>query len=203
MRKLRYPRPSSLLGFAIVAVLCISGCGYHFASSGDALPPSAQTIYVARFGNATRVTGLNEELMRYIKDEIAMHRRLTVVDSPDQADLQLSGVVRLAIEAPINFNTAYEPTTFRNSVVVSAVLKDLHTKKIIWSSTRIGSGQHVAVVATNIVTTTPTFLQQNLRSGDISQMPDLQIEQSETAVGRDLMMQRFAKSLYVEMAEGF
>ncbi len=53
------------------------------------------------------------------------------------------------------------------------------------------------------MTTTPTFLQQNLRSGDISQMPDLQIEQSETAVGRDLMMQKFAKSLYVEMAEGF
>ena len=187
----------------IVAALCISGCGYHFASSGDALPPSAQTIYVGRFGNATRLTGINDELMRYIKDEIAMHRRLKLVDSPDEADLQLSGIVRLAIQGPINFNTAYEPTTYRNSVVVSAVLKDLHTKKIIWSTTRVGSGQHVAVVATNIVTTTPTFLQQNLRGGDIAQMPDLQIAQSETAVGRDLMMQRFAKSLYVEMAEGF
>ena len=75
----------------IVAALCISGCGYHFASSGDALPPSAQTIYVARFGNATRLTGINDELMRYIKDEIAMHRRLKLVDSPDEADLQLSG----------------------------------------------------------------------------------------------------------------
>ena len=59
------------------------------------------------------------------------------------------------------------------------------------------------MVATNIVTTTPTFLQQNLRSGDIAQMPDIQVAQSETASGRDLMMQRFAKSLYIEMAEGF
>jgi hypothetical protein len=203
VRKLRYPRPSRLLGFAIVAVLCISGCGYHFAASGDALPPSAQTIYVVRFGNFTRLTGINDELMRYIKDEITMHHRLTLVDSPDQADLQLSGVVRLAIQAPINFNTAYEPTTYRNSVTVSAVLKDLHTKKIIWSTSRVGAGQHVPVVATNVVTTTPSFLQQNLRSGDIAQMTDIQIAQSETASGRDLMMQRFAKSLYVEMAEGF
>jgi hypothetical protein len=203
VRKIRYPRPSRLLGFAIAAALCISGCGYHFASSGDALPPSAQTIYVARFGNNTRLTGVNDELMRYIKDEIAMHRRLTLVDSPDQADLQLSGMVKLATQAPSNFNTAYEPTTYRHSVTVSAVLKDLHTKKVIWSTTRVGSGQHVPVVATNVVTTTPSFLQQNLRSGDIARMTDIQIAQTQTAAGRDLMMQRFAKNLYVEMAEGF
>jgi len=187
----------------IVAGLCISGCGYHFAASGDVLPQGAQTIYVKRFGNLTRITGINVELMRYLKDEIALHRRLTVVDSPDAADLQLSGMVRLSIDAPINFNGVYEPTIYRNTVEVSAVLKDLHTKKIIWSTSRVGAGQHVPVVATNVVTTTPSFLQQNLRSGDIAQMTDIQIAQSETASGRDLMMQRFAKSLYVEMAEGF
>ena len=85
MRKSHYPRPSSLLGFAIAAGLLISGCGYHFAASGDALPQGAQTIYVSRFGNSTRVTGINDELMRYIKDEIAMHRRLKVVSSRDMA----------------------------------------------------------------------------------------------------------------------
>ena len=200
---MRYPGPSRLLGFVIVAVLCISGCGYHFAASGDALPQGAQTIYVARFGNVTRLTGINDELRRYIQDEIAMHRRLTVVDSPDAADLQLSGVVRLSVDAPINFNTAYEPTTYRNSVIVSAVLKDLHTKKTIWSTTRVGSGQHAPVVATNVVVTTPSFLQQNLRSGDIAQLTDLQVAQTQTAVARDMMMQRFAKNLYTEMAEGF
>ena len=93
----------------IVAGLCISGCGYHFAASGDVLPQGAQTIYVKRFGNLTRITGINVELMRYLKDEIALHRRLTVVDSPDAADLQLSGMVRLSIDAPINFNGVYEP----------------------------------------------------------------------------------------------
>jgi len=75
----------------MVAVLMLSGCGYHFASSGDALPPSAETIYVSRFTNNTRITGANDELMRYIKDEIALHSRLKVVDSPATADLELSG----------------------------------------------------------------------------------------------------------------
>ena len=167
------------------------------------LPQSAQTIYVARFGNGTRLTGINDELMRYIKDEIALHRRLKVVDSPDAADLELSGEVRLSVQGPINFNTAYEPTTYRNDLTVSAVLRDLHTKKTIWSTSRISSGQHAPVVATNVVTTTPTFLQGNLRSDDIAQMTDLQIAQSQTATARDQMMQRFAKNLYTEMAEGF
>lgn len=187
----------------IVAGLCISGCGYHFAASGDVLPQGAQTIYVKRFGNLTRVTGINDELMRYIKDEIASHRRLKVVDSPNAADLQLSGTVRLVVDAPINFNGAYEPTVYRNTVAVSAVLDDLRTNKTIWSTTRIGGGEHAPVVATNIVITTPGFLQQNLDAGDVAQLTDLQTAQSQTAAARDLMMQKLAQNLYSEMAEGF
>ncbi|MGA9721265.1 MAG: LPS assembly lipoprotein LptE [Candidatus Binatus sp.] len=200
---MRYPRPSRLLGFVIAAGFCISGCGYHFAASGDALPSGAQTIYVARFGNTTRVTGLNDELMRYIKDEIALHKRLTVVDSPDAADLELSGDVRLFNSSPSNFNNAFEPTGYRQSITVSAQLRDLHTKKEVWSARNIGGSVRTPVVGTTVVTTTPEFLQQNLRGGDIAEMSDLQIAQTQTAAGRDQMMQRFAHSLYVEMAEGF
>jgi Lipopolysaccharide-assembly len=200
---LRYPRPSRLLGIVIAAGLCISGCGYHFAASGDELPQDARTIYVARFGNTTRVTGLNDELMRYIKDEIALHKRLTVVDSPDAADLQLSGDVRLFNTAPSNFNNAFEPTAYRQSITVSAQLRDLRTKKEIWSARNVGGSFRAPVVGTTVVTPTPEFLQQNLRAGDIAEMSDLQVAQTQTAAGRDQMMQRFAHSLYVEMAEGF
>lgn len=187
----------------IVAGLCISGCGYHFAASGDELPRDARTIYVARFSNTTRVTGLNDELMRYIKDEIALHKRLTVVDSPDAADLQLSGDVRLFNTAPSNFNNAFEPTAYRQSITVSAQLRDLRTKKEIWSARNIGGSVRAPVVGTTVVTTTPEFLQQNLRGGDIAELTDIQVAQTQTAAGRDQMMQRFAHSLYVEMAEGF
>ncbi|MGO9799307.1 MAG: LPS assembly lipoprotein LptE, partial [Candidatus Binatus sp.] len=180
-----------------------SGCGYHFAASGDVLPANAKTIYVDRFGNTTRFTGINDQLMRYIKDEIDLHRRLSIVDSPNSADLELSGLVRLAIDPPINFNAVYEPTTYRNNVTVSATLKDLHTNKTIWSVTRLSNGQHASIVAQTVVNTTPEFLQQNLRTGDIAQMTDLQTAQTQTAAARDLMMQKLAKNLYTEMAEGF
>jgi len=203
VRKSHYPRPSSLLGFAIAAGLLISGCGYHFAASGDALPQGAQTIYVSRFGNTTRVTGINDELMRYIKDEIAMHRRLKVVSSRDLADLELSGEVRFAVQTPVNFNSALEPIQYNQNVIVSATLKDLRAKKTIWRTNNVAAGGSAPVVATTVVATTPTFLQQNLRGNDIANLTDIQTAQTQTAGARDLMMQTFAKNLYSEMAEGF
>ena len=141
--------------------------------------------------------------MRYVKDEIAMHRRLTVVDSPDAADLELSGEVRLFVQTPVNFNSALEPTTYSESMTISAMLKDLHTKKAIWSTHNLGSAQQAPVVGQTTVSTTPSFLQQNLRGSDIAHLTDLQVAQTQTASALDLMMQGLAANLYTEMAEGF
>jgi hypothetical protein len=198
----RYPRPSKLL-LAIVAALLFSGCGYHFAASGDALPPDAHTIYVSRFTNNTRITGVNDELMRYVKDEIALHRRLKVVDSPDAADLELSGTIRFATSNPINFNSALEPTQYNEAMVVAAALTDLHAKKTIWTTHTVSAAQHAPVVPQATVVTSPSFLQQNMRSQDIAGLTDIQTAQTQTSAARDLMMQQLAQNLYAEMAEGF
>lgn len=198
-----YPRLSRLLGFATVAALFFSGCGYHFAASGDALPANAQTIYVERFSNDTRVTGINDELMRYIKDEIDMHRRLKVVDSPAAADLELSGDVRFVNLVPTNFNSALEPTQYNQTMVLSAMLKDMHEKKTIWVTHNVSAGEHAPIVPQTTVTTTPTFLRQNLRGEDIANMTDIQTAQSEMSASSDVMMKRLAQNLYAQMAEGF
>jgi hypothetical protein len=191
--------------FAIVAAAALgaAGCGYHFAASGDALPSGAQTIYVQRFKNNTRFTGLNDEFMRYVKDEIAMHRRLKVVDDPEGADLVMTGEIKYAAATPVNFNSVLEPTIYNQNMSVSAALKDTKANKVIWSTRNVNNVQHDPVVGQTVVTTTPTFLQQNLRGGDIAQMPDIQVAQSETSATRDVMMQKVAANLYSEMAEGF
>jgi outer membrane lipopolysaccharide assembly protein LptE/RlpB len=202
VRNPRYPRPSRL-SLAVVAALLFSGCGYHFASSGDALPPSAQTIYVSLFANNTRITGVNDEFMRYVKDEIAMHRRLKVVESPDAADLELSGAVRYTTQTPTSFNSALEPTQYNQSMVVSAALTDLHAKKTIWTTHTVSASQTAPITPQSTVVSSPSFLQQNLRANDIAGLTDIQTAQAETSSARDLMMQRLAQNLYSEMAEGF
>ncbi len=201
MRKSLHRSLSRLAWLAIAVAL--SGCGYHFAGSGDALPTAAQTIYVERFSNRTRTTGLNDEFMRYVKDEIALHKRLKVVDTPSDADLELSGEIMYSASAPVNFNSVLEPTIYNQSMQVTATLKDTKSNKTIWSTRNVGNTQHTPVVAQTVITTTPTYLQQNLRTGDIQQMTDIQVAQSMTVASKDVMMQTVAKNLYSEMAEGF
>lgn len=190
-------------GVVVALAIGLGGCGYHLAASGDALPSNAKTIYVERFANGTRFTGANDELMRYIKDEIALHDRLQVIDSPSQADLILSGAIYSIYTTPSAYNSVLEPTIYTQSISVAAELKDVKENKVIWQAHGINNSQTAQVVAQTVVTTTPNFVQQNLRGSDIAKMQDIQVAQTQNAAAHDQMMQQVAKNLYAEMAEGF
>jgi hypothetical protein len=201
LRKPNSSGPVRVIG--LLLALALGGCGYHFGASGSNLPSGAETIYVARFTNHTRQTGLNDVFMRYVNDEIAMHHRLRLVDSPSEADLELTGQILTINTLPSAFNSVLEPTIYNASMTVSAQLKDLRTNKVIWSARSIGNLQHDPVVAQAVVPTLPTFVQGNLRGSDVAKLPDLQVASSQAALGQDTMMQNVAKNLYASMAEGF
>jgi hypothetical protein len=187
----------------LAALLLTSGCGYHFGASGTNLPPSAQTIYIARFANNTRQTGLNDEFMVYLKDEVASHKRLTIVDTPSDADLELTGQVTQSLAIPNAFNSVLEPTQYAGTLVVRAWLRDRHSNKVLWSTNGMTSTENYATVSQNVVNTTPTFLQQNLRSADIARMSDIQTAQTQERGSRTQMMAGLAAHMYDSMATGF
>src|ERR1019366_524445 len=184
----------------LAAMLLASGCGYNFGASGTNLPPSAQTIYIARFTNQTRQTGLNDEFMVYLKDEIASHKRLAIVDSPSNADLLLTGQVTQSLAVPNAFNSVLEPTQYARTLVVRAWLRDRRSSKLLWSTSGMSDTQNYATVSQNVVNTTPTFLQQNLRSGDIARMSDIQTAQTQERGSRAQTMAGLAAHMYDSMA---
>jgi lipopolysaccharide assembly LptE-like protein len=188
---------------AMALTTMLAGCGYHFAASGSNLPSGAETIYVARFTNRTRQTGINDVFMRYVDDEIAMHHRLQLVDSPSEADLELTGEILTVTAMPSSFNSVLEPTIYNQAMTVSAQLKDLRTNKVIWTASSLGNMQHDPVVAQGVVPTLPTFVQGNLRGSDVAKLPDLQVASTQGALGQQNMMQNVAKNLYASMASGF
>lgn len=196
-------RPKIFLLLSAILAIFASGCGYQFAASGSALPTQAKTIYVERFTNDSRMTGINDEFMRYLKDEIANHKRLQVVDSPDQADLILSGTMIVANPTPAGFNAVNEPTLYNQSIGANATLTDTHTHKVIWSTRGVSATDQFAVVGPSVITTSPTFLQQNLRSQDIANMTDIQVAATEQRASMNQTMQQLAQNLYDSMAEGF
>jgi hypothetical protein len=191
-------------GLAIVtATLVLAGCGYRFGASGTNLPATAKTIYVERFTNRTRQTGLNDEFMVYLKDEIASHKRLTIVDDPSQADLILTGQVFQYLAVPNAFNSILEPTQYAETLTVRAWLRDKHANKVIWSTNYMSDTEDYANVSQNVVNTTPTFLQQNLRSADIARLSDIQTAETQERGSRTQMMANLAAHMYDSMATGF
>ena len=103
------------------------------------------------------------------------------------------GVWRMAIPG--------NPTAY--PITIPGKLVDILVNKTIFSTHNLGSLTHTPIVAQNVTITTPTFLQQNLRSENYDHMTDLQTAQSQTEMTQDQMLQRLAAALYTEMAEGF
>jgi len=187
---------------AMLAAAMASGCGYHFAAAGSGLPAAARTIYVDRFANRSRITGLNDQFARYMKDEIANHKRLELVDDPGQADLRLSGNLLRDDTAPTTYNSVAEPTQYGANLFADAKLVDNHTNKVLWDG-RMSSSAYYGVVPQAVVVTDPHFLQQNLRGQDIVKLPDVQVEATQQSSAQDQMMADLAHNLYAAMSEGF
>lgn len=208
MKNARMPRrtaPDRLilpLGFAAL-IAAIAGCGYHFGAEGSGLPPQAKTIYVQRFTNRSRYTGMEDQFDRYMKDEIAQHKRLELVDDPDQADLVLSGELLYIKKLAGGANSASEPIDYTQTINANAQLTDQHTKQVIWRSTGLFATDTYAVVSTAVVTTAPEFLQQNLRSQDIPNFPDVQLAKTQSDFSQQQNLEGLAQSVYVSMSEGF
>jgi hypothetical protein len=197
--RLRLDRLGALLAIA----LAVGGCGYQFGAAGSSLPKQAKTIYVEKFENHTHYTGLDDQLMRYIKDEIADRKRLAVVEGSADADLLLTGEVLTLQSIPLATNAVGEPITYNESIGANATRTDAHTHQVIWLSSGINAGEQVPVVAGAVITTSPNFLQQNLRAQDIANLPDLQLAQTQRSFARGEMMQTLAQNLYASMTEGF
>lgn|SRR5271170_2252111 len=202
MRTLSWPRNRLYLVGLLVA-LAAAGCGYTF-SSADTLPSSAHTIYVAPFTNMSNDTGIQDVFARYMKDEIAKHDRLQLVDDPAGADLELSGTIVRAEAYPAAENAVGEPTIYNLGLQVNARLvnKKDHNK-VLWDGRNVNSQQQYAVVPQAVLATSPQFLSHNFRSSDINQLTDSQVGTTQGGVAQDEAMTAVAQNIYSGMASGF
>jgi hypothetical protein len=190
------------LMFALLATAG-AGCGYHFAAEGSGLPSQAKTLYVGKFTNRSRMTGINDQFQHYMQDEVAQHKRLELVDDPAQADLVLQGELVYVTNVPIASNSVSEPLIYSETLSANASLTDQHTHSIIWSSNGVNATESYAVVPQAVVTTSPMFLQQNLRSQDVANLPDIQLAKTQHDFSQQQALGNLAHNIYVSMSEGF
>lgn len=207
MKALVTPSRTMLKRFTLLLACAVAmvaaGCGYHFGAEGAALPAQAKTIYVEKFRNRSRFTGINDQFARYMEDEIANHKRLEVVDDPATADLVLAGELVYVETAPLATNAVNEPIDYSLTLTANATLTDQHTHRVVWNTAGMAASQVYAVVAPAVVTTSPQFLQQNMRARDIANLTDIEVARSQQRFSQGQALQTLAQNIYSSMAEGF
>lgn len=190
-----------ILGGAMLAGF--GACGYQFVGESSLLPKDARTIYVEPFVNRTRDIGMEKELTTALRGEFYRRRQLTVVDTSDQADVIVTGVVRSLERTVASVNRKDEVLQYESVLILDVTLRRREPNEILWRGqnlrlTELHSGSRAAVV-----TTSSEFQTGTLNALDVRRMTDVQLTESERKGMRDQVMERFAKELYQRVMEMF
>jgi DNA polymerase III delta subunit len=124
--------------FAVAMSLIIDVCGYKQAGKGKSLPANIKTIAVPVFQNSSLKYRVEQRFTQAVIDEILKRARaLRVVTTQDNADAVLNGDIR-SFRAPGSIlDDRGRTRVWDVRIVVSIVVRDLKTHKIIFQNQRM------------------------------------------------------------------
>jgi len=111
----------------------VSGCGYHVAGHGSALPKSIHVIAVPALENKTTSYRLEQKLTAATVHEFLAKTSYKVVSKPEAGDAVLRGTV-VSLEAlPLLFDTTTgRATTMLVTVKCEVTLTESATQKVLY-----------------------------------------------------------------------
>jgi outer membrane lipopolysaccharide assembly protein LptE/RlpB len=189
--------------FAMMTVAPLGGCGYQFVGESSLLPKEARTIYVEPFVNRSRDVGLDKELTTALRGEFYRRGQLKIVESAEQADLILSGVIRSLDSTVASVNRDDEVLQYESLLIMDVTLRRREPNEILWRGQGVRLNQVYAGSRAAVVTTSSAFRTGTLNSTDVSQMTDIQLTELDRRAIRDRLMEQFARELHQRVTEMF
>ena len=190
--------------FAMMTVAPLGGCGYQFVGESSLLPKEARTIYVEPFVNRSRDVGLDKELTTALRGEFYRRGQLKIVESAEQADLILSGVIRSLDSTVASVNRDDEVLQYESLLIMDVTLRRREPNEILWRGQGVRLNQVYAGSRAAVVTTSSAFQSTTtLNSRDVSQFTDIQLTELDRRAVRDRLMEQFARELHQRVTEMF
>jgi len=190
--------------FAMMTVAPLGGCGYQFVGESSLLPKEARTIYVEPFVNRSRNVGLDKELTTALRGEFYRRGQLKIVESAEQADLILSGVIRSLDSTVASVNRDDEVLQYESLLIMDVTLRRREPNEILWRGQGVRLNQVYAGSRAAVVTTSSAFQSTTtLNSRDVSQLTDIQLTELDRRAVRDRLMEQFARELHQRVTEMF
>lgn len=189
--------------FGLFLALTGMGCGYQFAGKGEAFPKDVRTVFVETFVNRSKDVGIDSEIASALRSEFRQRGQLRVVDSLEQADAVLSGVVRSFDSRVVAVNREDEVLQFEMVLVADMSLRRRSPDELLWRTqgTRLAelhSGSRGAVV-----TSSSAFKSGTLNPGDVRRLTDIQLTETVKQETRERLVEKFARELHQRLMEMF
>jgi outer membrane lipopolysaccharide assembly protein LptE/RlpB len=107
--------------FLCIALIFVTGCGYHLRGGGDALPEDIRTVALISFVNKTYDAEIELLISSALSAELSKGSRLDLVPEPE-ADAIVSGTVLSIKDTPVSFSSSDVASEYRITVKVDVVL---------------------------------------------------------------------------------
>jgi outer membrane lipopolysaccharide assembly protein LptE/RlpB len=189
--------------YALAVVAVFAGCGYQFVGESSLLPREAKTIYVDPFVNRSREVGLDKELTTALRGEFYRRGQLKIVDSAEQADLILSGVIRSLESHVATVNREDEVLQYESVLTMDVNLRRREPNEILWRGQGVRLNQVYGGSRAAVVTSSSQFRSGTLNASDVRRMTDIQLTEIERRAVTDQLMELFAKELHQRVTEMF
>jgi Lipopolysaccharide-assembly len=203
VRQFRWLWPFPGLSIAAAILATLNACGYQFVGESSLLPKDAKTMYVDPFVNRSRDVGIEKELTTALRGEFYRRGQLKVVDSSEQADVILSGVIRSLDSNVATVNRKDEVLQYESVLILDVTLRRREPNEILWRGQGVRLNQVYGGSRAAVVTTSSEFRTGTLNALDVQRMTDIQLTEVERRAVRDQLMEQFAKELHQRVIEMF
>lgn len=119
---------------ALLLVFELTSCGYHLVGTTSFLPEGVEALHVENFANQTKWVDMDQRLMEALTLEWVRRRRLRVVDTPEEADVVLSGTIQRLAVVPVSYDDRGRANEYQMSLQAMVQLKDVRGEEpeILW-----------------------------------------------------------------------
>ncbi len=119
---------------ALLAICELTSCGYHLVGTTSFLPEEIETLHVETFANQTRWVDMDQRLLEALTLEWVRRRRLRLVDTPEEADVVLSGTIQRLAVVPVSYDDRGRANEYQMSLQAMVQLKDVRGDEpvVLW-----------------------------------------------------------------------
>lgn len=119
----------------MVFVFCIffTSCASIYTPADQIIPEHIKNIYIQPVINATNQFGIEASFTNYITDEFMMNGRLSIVNSPKEADAIVTVTIKRYILEPLTYDVNGVVEQYKLWVIVSVSLLDKDNNISLWT----------------------------------------------------------------------